>query len=98
MRALPILAVVLAALMPCAAMAISPPPAEPEDTATPMPAWEQLTQAPRDAVLAPLRARWTDNPEKRGRMHRHAPRWPDLTPAQPAPANPRSKPRRHTHP
>src|SRR3546814_17761305 len=35
MRALPILAVVLAALMPCAAMAISPPPAQPAATATP---------------------------------------------------------------
>src|SRR3546814_5517741 len=82
MRALPILAVVLAALMPCAAMAVSPPPAEAEDTATPMPAWEQLTQAQRDAVIAPLRARWNDNPEKRGRMYRHAQRWQDMTPEQ----------------
>src|SRR3546814_1424031 len=82
MRALPILAVVLAALMPCAAMAVSPPPAEAEDTATPMPASEQLTQAQRDAVIAPLRARWNDNPEKRGRMYRHAQRWQDMTPEQ----------------
>src|SRR3546814_18258651 len=84
MRALPILAVVLAALMPCAAMAISPPPAETEDTATPMPAWEQLTQEQRDAVLAPLRARWNDNPETRGRMYGHAQR------CQAIPSDPRA--------
>src|SRR3546814_10685904 len=82
MRAPPILAVGLAAPLPCAAMASSPPPAEPEDTATPMPAGEQRTQAQRDAVIAPLRARWNDNPEKRGRMYRHAQRWQDMTPEQ----------------
>src|SRR3546814_7232679 len=49
---------------------------------TPMPAWEQLTQAQRDAVIAPLRARLNDNPEKRGRRYRHAQRWQDMTPEQ----------------
>lgn len=82
MRALSILAVVLAALLPCAAMAASPPPAEAEDTATPMPAWEQLTQAQRDALIAPLRARWNDNPERRSRMYEHAQRWQGMTPEQ----------------
>src|SRR3546814_18723884 len=47
-----------------------------------MPAGEQLTQAQRDAVIAPLRARWNDNPEKRRRMYRHAQRWQDMTPEQ----------------
>jgi len=82
MRPLPILALVLAALMPCAAMATSPPPAETEETDAAMPAWEQLTQAQRDAIIAPLRARWNDNPEKRGRMYKHAQRWQDMTPEQ----------------
>src|SRR3546814_10408043 len=98
MRALPILAVVLAALMPCAAMAVSPPPAEPEDAATPMPAWEQLTQAQRDAVIAPLRARWNDNPEKRGRMYRTAQRWQGMTPEQRERAHRGMKRRRNMDP
>lgn len=80
MRALPILALVLAALMPCAAMAS--PPQSSSEASTPMPAWEQLTQAQRDALIAPLRARWNDNPDRRARMYRHAQRWLDMTPEQ----------------
>ena len=82
MRALPILAVVLAALLPCAAMAASPPTAGQEAASTSMPAWDQLTQAQRDALIAPLRARWNDNPDRRGRMYEHARRWQDMTPEQ----------------
>jgi len=80
MRALPILALVLAALLPCAAMA--EPPSRADETAAPMPAWDQLTQAQRDALVAPLRARWDQDPDRRARMYRHAQRWHDMTPEQ----------------
>ena len=82
MRAFPTLALVLAAMVSCAAMAAPPPAAGTQDAASPMPAWEQLTQAQRDSLIAPMRARWNDNPEKRGRMYRHAQRWQDMTPEQ----------------
>ncbi|MFC3715031.1 DUF3106 domain-containing protein [Luteimonas soli] len=82
MRAFPILALALAALMSCPVMAASPPPAETEDAAAPLPAWEQLTQAQRDALIAPLRTRWNDNPDQRARMYEHAQRWQDMTPEQ----------------
>ncbi|WP_027080684.1 DUF3106 domain-containing protein [Luteimonas mephitis] len=70
----------LALLLPCSALA-SPPQAG-EDDARPMPAWEQLTQSQRDTLIAPMRARWNDNPEKRARMYEHARRWQDMTPEQ----------------
>ena len=82
MRTLPTLVLAMAALMSCAAMAASPSPADAKDTATPMPAWEQLTQAQRDALIAPLRARWNDSPERRARMYEHAQRWQNMTPEQ----------------
>ncbi|MGN7724386.1 DUF3106 domain-containing protein [Luteimonas sp. 22616] len=72
--------VLLALLLPCSALAS--PPQVAADQATPMPAWEQLTQAQRDALIAPMRARWNDNPEKRARMYEHARRWQDMTPEQ----------------
>jgi hypothetical protein len=72
--------VLLALLLPCSALAS--PPQVAADQATPMPAWEQLTQAQRDALIAPMRARWNDNPEKRTRMYEHARRWQDMTPEQ----------------
>ena len=80
MRALSILVLVLVALMPCAAMASPPEPSG--EASKPMPAWEDLTQAQREALIAPLRARWNDNPDRRARMYRHAQRWQDMTPEQ----------------
>ncbi len=47
-----------------------------------LPAWEQLTPAQRDLVIAPLRDRWNANPEARERLFQHAQRWQQLTPAQ----------------
>lgn len=81
MRVLPILALALSALIPCATMA-SPPSAGAQDDATPMPAWDELTEAQRDALIAPLRARWDDNPDRRARMYEYAQRWHDMTPEQ----------------
>ena len=47
-----------------------------------MPAWEQLTPAQRDLLVAPMRERWDANPGERARMYRHAERWRAMTPEQ----------------
>lgn len=47
-----------------------------------MPAWEQLTPAQRDLLIAPIRERWDSNPDARGRMFQHAQRWRQLSPEQ----------------
>jgi hypothetical protein len=46
------------------------------------PAWEQLSVAERDMLLAPVRERWNSNPEHRARMMEHAQRWQTLSPEQ----------------
>ena len=43
--------------------------------ATQYPEWDQLTQAQRDAIVAPLRERWNSNPAERARMFERAQRW-----------------------
>lgn len=49
----------------------------------PPPAWDQLTQAQRDAVIAPVRDRWNSAPpEQRQRMLQHSQRWQTMTPEQ----------------
>ncbi len=47
-----------------------------------MPAWEQLSPAQRDLLVAPIRERWDTNPDARGRMFQHAQRWRQLSPEQ----------------
>jgi hypothetical protein len=47
-----------------------------------LPAWEQLTPAQRDLLVAPLRERWNANPGERARMYGHAERWRSMTPEQ----------------
>jgi hypothetical protein len=49
---------------------------------TPLPAWDQLSPAQRDLVIAPLRDRWNSDPQMRTRLFQHAQRWQQLTPAQ----------------
>ncbi len=44
-----------------------------------MPAWEQLSPAQRDLLVAPIRERWDSNPDARGRMFQHAQRWRQLS-------------------
>jgi hypothetical protein len=59
-------------------------PAHAQETtkaATP-PAWEQLSAAERDLLVAPVRERWNSNPRQRARMMEHAQRWQALTPEQ----------------
>lgn len=47
-----------------------------------LPAWEQLSPAQRDAMIAVLRERWNSNPAQRARMLQHAERWGRMTPEQ----------------
>ncbi len=46
------------------------------------PAWEQLSVAEREMLVAPVRERWNSNPEHRARMMNHAQRWQTMTPEQ----------------
>jgi len=46
------------------------------------PAWEQLTPAQREQLIAPLRQRWNSQPQSRARMLQHAQRWQQLAPDQ----------------
>lgn len=50
--------------------------------AAPLPAWEQLTPAQRDELIAPMRERWNRSPEDRQRMYDHAHRWRLMSPEQ----------------
>lgn len=85
MRVLPTLAlataIALVALQPRSAPA-SPPTPAPEAPATPLPAWDQLSPAQRELLVAPVRERWNDNPDARARMYEHARRWQSMTPEQ----------------
>ncbi len=47
-----------------------------------MPAWEQLTPAQREALIATVRDRWNQNPQQRARMMGHAQRWQQMSPEQ----------------
>lgn len=59
-------------------------PARPaaESAGQPLPEWDQLSPAQRDAMIAVLRDRWNADPRGRARMLRHAERWSELTPEQ----------------
>ena len=47
------------------------------------PAWDQLTPAQREQLLAPLRDRWSQaDADERRRMLEHARRWQAMTPAE----------------
>jgi hypothetical protein len=52
------------------------------EPATALPAWEQLSPAQREVLIAPLRERWNENPSARARLFDHARRWRQLTPKQ----------------
>jgi hypothetical protein len=51
-------------------------------SAAQLPAWEQLTPAQREMLVAPVRGRWDANPSERARMLQHAQRWQSMTPEQ----------------
>ena len=56
------LAVLVLALLPALAFA------QQQSTTTQSPEWDQLSQAQRDAIIAPLRERWNANPGERAKM------------------------------
>lgn len=67
--------VVLAAFSVAPALASNPPAAV-------LPAWEQLSAAQREQLIAPVRERWNAEPARRARMLQHAQRWQQLSPDQ----------------
>ena len=79
---------VLALSLLCSAPAFAQnAPAAPAKHATPTPArsypaWEQLSVAEREMLVAPVRERWNGNPDARARMMEHAQRWQTMTPEQ----------------
>lgn len=46
------------------------------------PEWDKLTGEQRQALLAPIRARWNDNPDMREEMLKRAQHWQQMTPEQ----------------
>lgn len=66
------------ALSPALALAQQATPA----AAPSYPEWDKLSQAQRDALIAPLRDRWDANPRERARMFERAQRWQQMAPAQ----------------
>ncbi|NZA26682.1 DUF3106 domain-containing protein [Luteimonas sp. SJ-92] len=46
------------------------------------PAWDQLDAEQREALIAPVRDRWNDEPQAREHMLRHAERWQRMTPEE----------------
>ena len=56
--------------------------ATPTGHATTLPAWEQLSPAQRELLVAPMRDRWNSRPGDRARMLGHAQRWQEMTPEQ----------------
>ncbi|MEN1941845.1 DUF3106 domain-containing protein [Luteimonas sp. MJ246] len=78
LRILPIAATLSLALSLAAALPAAAQPAQ--DAA--LPAWDGLTPAQRDALVAPVRQRWNDHPEKRAHMLSHAERWQEMDPGQ----------------
>lgn len=68
------------ALAPFATHAQDAKPAPPPVEA--MPAWEQLSPAQRELLIAPVRDRWNREPERRPQFMEYAKRWKDMPPPQ----------------
>lgn len=56
--------------------------AQSQPAATPYPEWSALTEAQRDALVAPVRERWNAHPGERARMIERAQRWQQMSPEQ----------------
>lgn len=52
-----------------------------------MPAWDQLSEAQREVLVAPVRERWDRDPGSRARIYERAVRWKSMTPEQRARAH-----------
>ncbi|UNK49106.1 DUF3106 domain-containing protein [Lysobacter sp. S4-A87] len=76
-------AAVLALLVAASPVFAADPPKDVAATpAKSLPAWEQLTPAQREQLIAPVRERWNNQPEERQRMLDRAERWQQMTPEQ----------------
>ena len=65
-----------APLLLLASLALAPTTALAQEAkADAMPAWDQLTPAQRELLIAPVRDRWNREPEKRERFMEYAKRW-----------------------
>ena len=67
--------IALALLSPTAA-------ARQADASAPLPAWDELTPAQRELLIAPVRERWNRSPGERQRILQRAQRWQSLSPEQ----------------
>lgn len=56
--------------------------AQEKPAAATLPAWDQLSDAQRQLLVAPLRERWDSRPADRARMLERAQRWQEMTPEQ----------------
>lgn len=65
-----------APLLLLAALVLAPTPVLAQETRTEvLPAWDQLSPAQRELLIAPVRDRWNREPEKRERFMAYAERW-----------------------
>lgn len=64
------------------ALAILAGPALARPATAPLPEWDQLTEQQRQALVAPVRARWNNEPGMRARMLHHAERWQQMSPEE----------------
>jgi hypothetical protein len=78
----PVLALSLLCSAPAFAQSAPVAPAKQATPSRSYPAWEQLSVAEREMLVAPVRERWNSNPEARARMMEHAQRWQTMTPEQ----------------
>ena len=81
-RSMSLHALAIALLVCCAPAFAQDKPAKPAPTGPTPPAWEQLSAAERDLLIAPIRERWNAEPAGRTRMLEHAKRWQTMTPEQ----------------
>ncbi|HCT24840.1 MAG TPA: hypothetical protein DIW85_01375, partial [Stenotrophomonas sp.] len=69
--------------VPALAQSTATAPAARPAPAAPLPAWEQLSEAQRDSLLAPLRDRWNGaDAGQRQRMLSHGQRWQSMSPEE----------------
>lgn len=79
MRVVTILMVAMLAAPAMAQQAATVPAPSP---ASSYPDWDKLTPEQRQALLAPVRSRWNDNPDLREQMLKRAQHWQRMTPEQ----------------
>lgn len=64
------------------ALAILAGPALAQSGPAQLPEWDQLSSDQREALIATVRDRWNEAPDRRARMLRHAERWQQMSPEE----------------